>query len=192
MSGGEIVFNATQSVTNLVFGRVVTSGWNAIVDRLVARRRTESVGGSTEQRQEAYSQFRRSAVTFRTSLAGLAATPPKFVGALWSVPLHLRLLHGMPDLSSALLDNFLAVHTVGRLPAIEAADTLLTRLSSAVDAFAASTGDTTSRQGGKVGVELSKVDEALADFTVAVRRDLGFGDVRTQSPAATEREIGQG
>lgn len=53
-------------------------------------------------------------------------------------------------------------------------------------------GDRHARLEGKVDVALAKVDEALADFTVAVRRDLGFGDVRTQTAAVTEREIGQG
>jgi hypothetical protein len=38
-----------------------------------------------------------------------------------------------------------------------------------------------------VGVELAKVDEALADFTLAVLGDLDFGDVRTQGDPAHER-----
>lgn len=81
MIGAEIVFNATQSVTNLVFGRVVTSGWNAVAARLRARRRSEGLGGSTDDRQEAYAQLRRSVIEFRTALAVLAATTPGRVGA---------------------------------------------------------------------------------------------------------------
>lgn len=191
MSGAEIAFNATQSVTNLVVGRVVTSGWNAIVDRLRASRRTESLGGSPEDRQEAYAQLRRSVIEFRTALAVLAATTPQRVGAIWMVPLHLRLIRRIPDLSSELLDRLLAVHTVGRLPAIEAADSLLTSLASAVDVYSETSGDRRARLEGKVDAALVKVDEALADFTMAVRRDLGFGDVRTQSAPVPERELSQ-
>ena len=192
MSGGEIIFNATQSVTNLVFGRVVTGGWNAVAARLRARRRNEGLGGSIDDRQEAYAQLRRSVVEFRTALAVLAATTPRSVGAVWTVPLHLRLIRRIPDLSSELLDRLLAVHTVGRLPAIEAADSLLTSLASAVDVYSETSGDRRARLEGKVNAALADVDVSLADFTVAVRRDLGFGDGQTENATVKEREIGQG
>ena len=61
-----------------------------------------------------------------------------------------------------------------------------------MDVYSETSGDLHARLECKVDVALAKVDEALADFTVAVRRDLGFGYVRTQTAAVTEREIGQG
>ena|ERR1035437_2292072 len=72
-------------------------------------------------------------------------------------------------------------------PAIEAADALLLRLASAADVYSDTASDQPCSRVGKVGVELAKVDEALADFTVAVRVDLGFGDVRTQGDPDPER-----
>ena len=135
MSGAEFALNTTQAVANFFAGRLAASGWNVVVDRLKSGRRTESLGGSKDERKEAYSQLRWSVIEFRTFLAVLSAAPPRLVGALWSVPLHLRVIHRMPDLSSELLDRLLAVHTVGRLPAIEAADTTLTRIASAVDVY---------------------------------------------------------
>ncbi|NMM29688.1 MAG: hypothetical protein HHJ10_01210 [Cellulomonas sp.] len=170
-----------QSVTDLVAGRLAVGGWNALLARLKTDRHDQSRGGSVEERKEAYALFRRSAIEFRTSLAVLIAAPPRLVGALWSVPLHLRMLHRMPDDSSRLLDDFLAVHTVGRLPAIEAAEELLTRISAAVHDYSGHEDDRHAKRNGKTGVDLSPIDEALADFTLAVRRDLGFGDARTQS-----------
>lgn len=187
MSGAEFALNTTQTVTNFIAGRLAATGWNAVVTRLKTGRRTESLGGSTDQRHEAYAQLRWSVIEYRTSIATLAASTPRLVGALWSVPLYLRLLHRMPDLSSKVLDRLLAVHTVGRPPAIEAADALLLRLASAADVYSDTASDQPCSRVGKVGVELAKVDEALADFTVAVRVDLGFGDVRTQGDPDPER-----
>jgi hypothetical protein len=190
VSGAEFALNTTQAVTNFIAGRLAASGWSAVVARLKAGRGTESLGGSTEDRQEAYAQLRRSVIEFRTALAVLAATTPRRAGALWMVPLHLRLIRRIPDLSSELLDRLLAVHTVGRLAAIEAADSLLTSLASAVDVYSETSGDRRARLEGKMDVALVKVDGALADFTMAVRRDLGFGDVRTHAPFP-ERELSQ-
>jgi len=194
MSSGEIAWGTAQSVANFIAGRLAASGWNVVVARLKSGGRTESLGGAKEERQEAYSRLRWSVIEFRTSIATLTASPPRLVGALWSVPLYLRMLHRMPDLSSELLDRLLAVHTVGRLPAIEAADTLLTRLATAVDVYLETSGDRHAGQDGKVkvGVELAKVDEALADFTVAVRGDLGFGDGQAQGDSAPVRDLDQG
>jgi hypothetical protein len=184
MSGAEFALNTTQTVTNFIAGRLAATGWNAVVARLKVGRRTESLGGSTDQRQEAYSQLRWSVIEYRTSIATLTASPPRLVGALWSVPLYLRMLHRIPDLSSEVLDRLLAVHTVGRLPAIEAADALLITLASAADVYSDTTGNQPGKRVERVGVELAKVDEALADFTVAVRGDLGFGDARTEGDPA--------
>jgi hypothetical protein len=179
VSSGEIAWGTAQSVANFIAGRLAASGWRAVVARLKVGPRTESLGGSTDQRQEAYSQLRRSVIEYRTSIAILTASPPRLVGALWSVPLYLRLLHRIPDLSSEVLNRLLAVHTVGRGPAIEAADTLMIRLASAASVYSDTTGDQPGKRVEKVDVELAKVDEALADFTVAVRVDLGFGEKPT-------------
>jgi hypothetical protein len=186
MSGAEIVVGVTQPVISAVVGRVTSSWLNVLAAHRKAGRQGESPGGSPEQRQEAYSQLRRSVIKYRTCIATLTASPPRLVGALWSVPLYLRLLHRIPDLSSEVLDHLLAVHTVGRLPAIEAADALLITLASAAEVYSDTAGNQPGRRVDKVGVELSKVDEALAEFTVAVRVDLGFGEKPTDGKRPVE------
>lgn len=179
MNAGDLALTAGETVANFVAGRLAASGWSAIVTRLRTRQQGESQGGPADARGLAYAAFRRSAIDYRTTLTVLAAAPPRLVGALWSVPLHLRLTHRAPVVASELLDHFLSVATVGQTSTIEAAEEVMSSLSAASDAYASSVGKRRNRRSATLQTALTHADAALADFTVRVREDLGYG--RTNS-----------
>jgi hypothetical protein len=83
------------------------------------------------------------------------------------------------------------VHTVGRASAIEAADVVVARLSAASDAYVASVGTRRRRsQGASLEAALPQVGESLADFTLEVRRDLAYGEVRSRASGPSIMEEG--
>jgi hypothetical protein len=85
----------------------------------------------------------------------------------------MRLLHRQPSRASAVLDVLLEVEIVGRLDTTSAAERVIVALSEAIDEFARIAASRRGRRCGEV-VSLDALDQALADFALAVRQDLGF------------------
>jgi len=151
-------------------------GMGALVTRLksLQSKGDATAGGPPEERRVAYAEFRRAVVEFRTSVSVLSMAPLRFAGALWTLPIHLRAINRTPAITVRMLDSFLEINAVGQKPTIDAAGEVLVALSSAVDTYAA----TSARRGAagrlEVGEAIGKLDVALAEFTLAVRRDLGY------------------
>lgn len=172
---------ATETLTKFWVERLSAIGFAALVARLKARQSNgdPAAGGPHEERRIAYADFRWAVVEFRTSLSVLSLAPLRFVGALWTLPIHLRAINRTPALTARMLDSFLEINAVGQKPTIDAAGEVLMALSSAVDTYSATSGRRRVAGRPQVADALGKLDVALAEFTLAVRQDLDYGDGAT-------------
>ncbi len=158
----------------------VAGGASAVVAARAGRlhlpsKKDQPAGGADDAgRTQAYDEFRSAAVRFRVTLGVLASGPQPLLGALWSYPVHLRLLNRTPGEAADALDALLAVETKGRMEAIAAAEAVMLAVNEVTEAFVSErrlgrTAHTTSLRN-----RLDGVDQALATYTRAVRSDLGF------------------
>jgi hypothetical protein len=168
---------ASETLTKPWIERLSAIGLAAIVARFKAKQGSAdaTAGGPHEERRIAYKDFRRAVIEFRTTLSVLSMAPLRLVGALWTLPIHLRAMNRTPAITARILDSFLEVHAVGQKPTIQAAEDVLTALSSAVDAYSATSARRRGHGNKDVSDGLSNVDVALADFALTVRQDLGYG-----------------
>jgi hypothetical protein len=173
----DLVSAASEALTNFWVERLSAIGLAALVARLKAKQGSAdaTAGGPHEERRIAYKDFRHAVVEFRTSLSVLSMAPLRLVGALWTLPIHLRAMNRTPAITVRILDSFLEVNAVGQKPTIQAAEDVLTALSSAVDAYSATSARRRGEGNKEVADALSNVDVALADFALAIRQDLGYG-----------------
>jgi hypothetical protein len=174
---GDLIGSVEADLARQAAGRGAAAGFRAI-SQYFAGRRTKAAqqegGGTSEDRRSAYDHFRRAVVEYRTDFGVLATGPPSLIGAAWSYPLHMRLLHRQPSRAAAVLDALLEVEIVGRLDTSSAAEQVIVALSEATDEFTRIAASRRRWRSVEV-VSLDALDKGLADFALAVRRDLGFG-----------------
>ena len=173
----DLTSSVSETLAKFWVERLSAIGLAALVTGLKSRHGEgdAAAGGPHEERRIAYAGFRRAVVEFRTSLSVLSMAPLRLVGALWTLPIHLRAMNRTPVIAARMLDSFLEVTLVGQQSTIEAAEEVLVALSSAVDTYSATSGRRRDAGRQEVADALGKLDVALAEFTLAVRRDLGYG-----------------
>jgi len=175
---------ASETLVKFWVERLSAIGLGTLVARLKSLQGKDdaTAGGPPEERRIAYADFRRAVVEFRTSVSVLSMVPLRFAGALWTLPIHLRVINRTPAITVRMLDSFLEINAVGQKPTIDAAGEVLAALSSAVDTYAATSARRRAAGRTEVGEAIGKLDVALAEFTLAVRRDLGYA----ATPEASE------
>jgi hypothetical protein len=129
-----------------------------------------------EVRAAAYANLRRATVQLRVDLAVLA-TGPTFRGALWTVPVQLRLLRLLPDRMGKALDAVVEIEGVGSDETIDLAEQLALRIGEATSAFPS--GRRAERAAMKPTYEagLAALDQALVAFVEGCRIDLASAPV---------------
>jgi hypothetical protein len=132
--GGDFAKGIVERSTAMMFG--------ALTSRLSARRAKSKGedGGSVEERKAAYDDFRCAVVEYRTEFGILAFGPPSLVGALWTYPLHMRLLHRHSRRAAAVVNSLLALEVVGRDSTRLAAEQVLLQITVVNDAYATAFG----------------------------------------------------
>jgi hypothetical protein len=171
----------SDSIVHAWTDRLAAVGTDFLVARVRDRRERpedgETVGASAQDRRAAYEDFRRACVQLRVSLGVLVAGPPRIVGALWTYPVHLRLLNRSPAEAARVMDTFLTVELVGRPEAIGASEQTLQALNAVIAAYARGNSERGTARGVRQR-ELSDLfetlDQSLVDLTFAVRKDLGY------------------
>jgi hypothetical protein len=143
--------------------------------RRLRRDRGSASPAPVEVRASAYADLRRAVVQVRLDLAVLG-TAPTFVGSLWTVPVHLRLLRLLPDRLAMVLSAALDIEGVGNDEPIDLAEQLVLRLTDATTAFPQGR-RRSARRAALPAFEtaLTAVDEALWALVLACRNDLGYG-----------------
>ncbi len=140
----------------------------------------EEGGASDAERDAVYSEFLTAATRYRVSLGVLGTGPPTLVGALWTYPVHLRLLNASPRDGAVALHALLAVETKGRPAAIAAAEAVMLAVSTTARAFTVPRRTSRADRTAGIQTELEHLDEALATFTKTVRTDLGYDKPRAR------------
>lgn len=128
--------------------------------------------GTPEQRFVAYERLRRECVGLRTTLDILWSVPARLPGAVVSLPLHLRLLHQLPQQGAEVNDAFLGLAMVGEREVVNSA----TALAKALQGVSTKMGQRCRRRrnAGQARPDWTEFDAALQTFVLCCRRDLGM------------------
>ena len=98
--------------------------------------------------------------------------PVRLQSAIVSLPLHLRLLHQLPQQGAAVNDAFLGVAMVGQQEVVDSAGALAGALQAV--SVTMTKGARGSRRVRRVGPDWADFDAALGSYVSCCRGDLGI------------------
>lgn len=151
---------------------ILTRGGEAVGRRVLSATQSTPAGGTVGQRFAAYERLRRESVAIRTTLDVLWSIPLDLRRVMISLPLHIRLLHRIPEQGAALNDAFLGVAMVGQHDVIQAADVLARAFQSVSQEKERQV--RTRRRNRPVRPDWTDFDAALREYVACCREDLGI------------------
>lgn len=130
-----------------------------------------AAGGTPDQRFAVYERLRRECVAIRTTLDVLWSVPLRFPGVAITLPLHVRLVHRLPQQGAEVNDAFLAVAMVGARDVVTSAMALAEALQGVTPP---KTRGSRRPAGDRGRPDWAEFDAALQAFVVSCRRDLAI------------------